>query len=175
MFKNSTLKANIDIDVAKNGKNFLPPRVQNLGIQSSIVQNPSVRSPSAQASRVQVPRRPASKRPTSRHSESKHPGTKSLGIQSPIVQASRVQGRVPGLQSPHIQESRVQASRHSESKCSGIQSPSAGHCLYFWTSRSAGAIQPWKLLTVELSNCSDVSHNFFFVSKMWEFNAIFAN
>lgn len=121
---------------------------------------PSIQSPSAQASSIQATNIQAFRVQASRNQESRHPESNCASVQSPGQGSRPPESTHPRIKSPSIQAFRVQC---------------AGHCLYFWTSRSAGAIQPWKLLTVELSNCSDVSHNFFFVSKMWEFNAIFAN
>ena len=57
MFKNYRLTNNKkEIDVTKNGKNFLAP-----SIHSPNVQSPGVQSPSVQSSRVQASSRPESK------------------------------------------------------------------------------------------------------------------
>ena len=87
IIKNLTLTNNKkEIDVTKNGKNFLAPRVQGPRVQSSRVQafrspefkrsvvpSPRVQSPSVQSSKVQVSCCPESKSPGSKSPESKRP------------------------------------------------------------------------------------------------------
>ena len=95
IIKNSTLTNNEkEIDVTKNGKNFLAPMVQSPSVQSSIVQasmRPESKRTVVQSPRVQIPRVQSSK-----VQGSSRPESKCL-----VVQSSRIQ----------VQESRVQASR----------------------------------------------------------------
>ena len=83
MFKIFTLNNNKDIDVAKNGKNFLTLRSQSPGVQSASIQLSKV-----QASRVQASNAQASRHPESKCPESKGPGILSLSDQSTSVKAS---------------------------------------------------------------------------------------
>ena len=95
IIKNSTLTNNEkEIDVTKNGKNFLAPMVQSQSVQSSIVQasmRPESKRTVVQSPRVQIPRVQSSK-----VQGSSRPESKCLVVQSPRIQ---------------VQESRVQMSR----------------------------------------------------------------
>ena len=77
IIKNLTLTNNKkEIDVTKNGKNFLAPRVQSSRFQafrSPESKRPVVQSPRVQSSKVHVSCRPESKSPGSKSPESKRP------------------------------------------------------------------------------------------------------
>ena len=98
MFKKSTLNNNKKEIDAKNGLNFLAPRVQSTSFQS----------PDVQASRVQAFRVQASRIPESNFPESECSGVQSPSVQIPSVPASGFQASRPcvlslyGLLSTHV-------------------------------------------------------------------------